>query len=54
MKKTTGILLAIACLFAGMVMGFLISPVKAGFGNNAGNTNYNYYYKKEDSENSEQ
>jgi F0F1-type ATP synthase membrane subunit c/vacuolar-type H+-ATPase subunit K len=51
MKKVTGILLAIACLFAGIAIGFIISPVKGGLGNNAGNTTNNYYDKKEDSEN---
>ncbi len=53
MNKITGILLAITCLFAGIVIGFLISPVKDGFGNNSGNTNNYYGDKKEDSENPE-
>lgn len=29
----------------GMVLGFLISPVKNGLGNNSGNTTKNYYGK---------
>jgi hypothetical protein len=28
----------------GMVLGFLISPAKNGFGNNSGNNIKNYYY----------
>lgn len=53
MKKVTGILLAIACLFTGIAIGFLISPIKGGIGNNAGNTINKYYTKKENSENQE-
>ena len=53
MKKMTGILLAITCFFAGIVLGFLISPAKGGFGNNCGNTNNYYDDKKEDLENPE-
>jgi hypothetical protein len=30
----------------GIVMGFLISPAKNGFGNNSGNTTNHYYQKK--------
>ncbi len=30
----------------GIVFGFLISPAKNGFGNNASNTTNNYYDKK--------
>ena len=30
----------------GIVFGFLISPVKNGFGNNCGNTTNNYYDKE--------
>ena len=43
MKKSAGILTAIACFFAGMVFGFFISPVKQGIGNNSGNNNGNTY-----------
>ena len=53
MNKWTGILLAFASFFAGMVLGFLIAPVKAGLGNNSGNTTNNHYYKSEESENPE-
>lgn len=30
----------------GVVVGFLISPVKNGMGNNSGNNIKNYYYKE--------
>lgn len=54
MKKITGILLAFTCLLTGIVIGFLISPAKGGFGNNAGNT-FNYYGdKKEELESTEE
>jgi phosphotransferase system glucose/maltose/N-acetylglucosamine-specific IIC component len=53
MKKFTKILISIICLLTGIIIGFLISPIKGGIGNNAGNT-FNYYGdKKEGSENSE-
>lgn len=40
MKKTTAILLSCSALLFGMVLGFLISPIKKGIevGNNSGNT----------------
>lgn len=47
MKRGTGILLAIACFFAGAFLGFLVAPAKHGFGNNSGNTN-NYYNDDKD------
>lgn len=53
MKKMSKILLPITCLLTGIVIGFLISPAKGGFGNNSGNTNNYYGDKKEDTENSE-
>ncbi|BCN32081.1 hypothetical protein [Anaeromicropila herbilytica] len=49
MNKNTGIILAVASFFAGMVCGFFIAPMKQGIGNNSGN-NYNYYDKKEEEE----
>jgi hypothetical protein len=41
-KKPTGALLALLCLFAGIIIGFLLSPAKRGIqiGNNSGNTIY--------------
>lgn len=45
MKKSETVLAALCCLFFGIVVGFLIAPVKQGIeiGNNAGNTtNHNY------------
>lgn len=54
MKKTTGILLAFTCFFAGACLGFLLSPVKHGIGNNSGNNcgnqAYNYGHEEEDAE----
>ena len=40
MKKTTAILLSCSALLFGMVLGFLISPIKKGIevGNNSGNS----------------
>lgn len=44
MNKSTGILLGIACFFAGLSIGIIVSAVKNGFeiGNNSGNTINNY------------
>jgi len=53
MKNISKALIPITCLLAGIVIGFLISPVKGGFGNNSGNTINYYGDKKEGSENSE-
>jgi len=53
MTKISKILLPIICLLTGIIIGFLISPVKGGFGNNSGNTFYFYGSKKEGSDNSE-
>lgn len=47
MKKLTAILISIICLLTGILLGFMISPVKQGFGNNCGNTT-NYNHKKEE------
>lgn len=37
MKKSSTFWMSTAFLFMGMVIGFLISPVKKGMGNNSGN-----------------
>ena len=39
MNKSTGILLALTCFFGGIILGFLISPIKKGIycGNNNAN-----------------
>ncbi len=50
MRKLTVTLLVLLCLFLGMVLGFLLAPVKGGFGNNSGNTTNNHYYNKEQEE----
>ena len=45
MKKNEIILLSVCTFLAGLVLGFLIAPIKKGLeiGNNCGNTNnYNY------------
>lgn len=43
MKKSTAFWIALACLFTGIGIGFLVSPAKNGFGNNNGNTTNNYF-----------
>ncbi|SHK97875.1 hypothetical protein SAMN02745136_03783 [Anaerocolumna jejuensis DSM 15929] len=47
MKKSVAILVSIICLLTGVILGFFLSPVKYGIGNNSGNTTNNYYNKKE-------
>lgn len=47
MQNKMSKLLAIACFFAGMSLGFLLSPAKNGFGCNSGNV-HNYNIGKED------
>lgn len=45
MRKSTAVLLALFCLNAGIVMGFLFAPIKKGvymkMGNNCGNNSGN-------------
>jgi hypothetical protein len=50
MKKSEVVLASLCGLFLGMVIGFLIAPIKKGieFGNNSGNTTSNYYGKEEE------
>ncbi|NLL34920.1 MAG: hypothetical protein GX257_06405 [Clostridiales bacterium] len=43
MKKSTAALIGVSSFAAGIILGFLISPVKHGFGNNNGNKSYHYY-----------
>ena len=43
MKKSTAALVSIICLLGGIILGFLIAPVKEGIGNNCGNTTHNHY-----------
>ncbi len=47
MRKLTVFLISVVCLLAGIILGFLLSPVKFGIGNNCGNTTNNNYNKKE-------
>ncbi|MCB2342412.1 hypothetical protein [Clostridium estertheticum] len=46
MKKIEIFTLSALAFSMGTVLGFLISPAKNGFGNNASNTTNNYYDKK--------
>jgi len=46
MKKREVFMLSALSFSVGIVFGFLISPAKNGFGNNAGNHINNYYCKK--------
>lgn len=49
--KKSGIFTYTALAFSmGMVLGFLISPAKNGFGNNSGNNIKNYYYNNPSAE----
>ncbi|MGN6712540.1 hypothetical protein [Anaerocolumna jejuensis] len=47
MKKSTAAFVSLICLLTGVILGFILSPVKYGIGNNSGNTTNNYYNKKE-------
>lgn len=42
-----GVLLPLLAFFAGVTMGFILSPVKHGMGNNSGNITNHYYGKDE-------
>lgn len=45
MRKREIYMLSALAFSMGVVFGFLISPVKNGIGNNAGNSTNNYYDK---------
>ncbi|BCJ98329.1 hypothetical protein [Anaerocolumna chitinilytica] len=47
MRKPTVFFISVICLLSGIILGFLLSPVKFGLGNDCGNTTNNYYNKKE-------
>jgi len=47
MKKREIFMLSALSFSVGIVFGFLISPAKNGFGNNAGNHIHNYYGRKQ-------
>lgn len=49
MKKSEVVLMALSSFFFGVIIGFLITPVKKGIeiGNNSGNTTYNGYDEEE-------
>lgn len=53
MKKREILLLSALSFSVGAIWGFLISPAKNGFGNNAGNTTNNNYYGEKDKEENE-
>lgn len=46
MKKREIFLLSSLTFSLGIILGFLLSPARNGFGNNAGNNIHNYYCKK--------
>lgn len=46
MRKRELFTLSALAFSMGIVLGFLISPAKNGFGNNSGNNIKNYYYIK--------
>jgi hypothetical protein len=46
MKKREIFTLSALAFSMGIVFGFLISPMKNGFGNNSGNTTNNHYGKR--------
>ncbi|WP_158651526.1 hypothetical protein [Mesobacillus jeotgali] len=46
MRKREVFMLSALSFSMGIVLGFLISPAKNGFGNNSGNNIKNYYYCK--------
>lgn len=48
MKKSMVFLIGFACFFAGVGLGFMISPAKNGMGNNCGNNTNNYWGKEPD------
>ncbi|NLZ81289.1 MAG: hypothetical protein GX913_05745 [Clostridiales bacterium] len=50
MEKKEIIILALLTFSLGMITGFLISPMKAGIGNNSGNTTHNNYGEKDPKE----
>lgn len=51
MRKREVFTLSALAFSMGIVFGFLISPAKNGFGNNAATTINNYYYKKPSTDN---
>lgn len=52
MKRSEVILATLCGFFFGVIIGFLLSPIKKGleFGNNSGNTTNNNYGCKEEQE----
>lgn len=43
MKKSTAALVSVICLLAGIILGFLIVPIKEGIGNHYANATNNHY-----------
>lgn len=48
MKDKSKILAYISCLFGGVILGFLLSPMKNGMNIKVGNNTGNQYFRKED------
>ncbi|MDF2821288.1 MAG: hypothetical protein K0R15_1729 [Clostridiales bacterium] len=47
MSKSKVFFISTFWFLLGLVLGFLISPIKQGIGNNSGNTTNNYYDKED-------
>lgn len=56
MKKSEAILVTLCGFFLGIIIGFVVSPIKKGFdiGNNSGNTTNNNYGDLEEKEEAEE
>lgn len=46
MKKRETFMLSALTFSAGIIIGFLLSPIKNGIVNEAGNTTHNHYHEK--------
>ena len=46
MKKGSCFGVGLLCFLLGLTVGFYSAPMKNGIGNNAGNTNNYYFFKK--------
>lgn len=53
-RKGRKIVLYLLIFFTGAFFGFLVSPVKGGFGNNSGNNTYNNFHLDEPEEEAEE
>jgi len=48
MDKKTKFLIGAVLFLSGIIIGFFISPIKQGIGNNSGNNITNHYNKEEE------